>query len=1011
MNDRGILVWVCLCLMAFAMPALAKPSAVRIDIPSAPLVDALLQLARQTDSELLFDSNLVRGRRSPAIRGVFTTEAALRQMLAGTNLRVRQAASGAIILEAAAPPALAAQDIAVPEILVVGRRTQNADIRRRETDVQPYRVTSRKDILGAHQDNLDQYFRSRVTANTEIVAPSQMTTGETNSEIDLRGLGPLATLILIDGRRMPAIPRIPFGFRQSDINAVPLHAIERVETLTGTAGGIYGFGALGGVVNVVLDRQFRGLALHQTVGLSERGDAFRASLEGSLGLSFNEDRTVITLFGGATRSDGLKVGERDYRVRDRELGAQNGLTQFLNSLPNGNSITVYSDFSRSKPLILKPEFGGTNLGSGYTYLPAGFAGNAGELAASLVQHAGQLDLGLSPEDARSDLNSTPETSTFLMNVRHRFDAGIEVYADAIILDNRGRFLNPGASGIASIPANFPGNPFAQAVVIAYEQPAGQSFDVSFRTSRYTAGVTANLPFDWRGTAEASFGSLRYDRYSSAQTSAVTPGSMPTDPSSPVNPFGDWTAFQNALSARINFSSGTSHVHNRFREQSVRLAGPVFKLPGGPTTLSLLAERRDEYVPVHVETGTTSSGGVSRATDTSVQSRQSRTLSFYAELRPRIFGDEAPIPFLERLELQLAVRHDRQSLDFSESPTNIAVLARQRIAFSGTAYTAGLKVSPTPWLTLRGSYATGEQPPELNTLIDGESVIPISIPDPKRPGTLVGDGRPIVQKNSGSPDLKTIRASTFAVGAILSPWGETGPRLALDYSHVRRTGDVQLLGQPDVLAHEDFWPERVTRAPLSDADRARGYTVGPVTVLDSRALNAGALDVQAIDAKFEWPTSGLGGRLRFYGDATYHIRNLLTGLFRADLDRAGYRNSPLQWRANGGVDWSNGRLTLGANLQYFGPYNISVAGQVLAADAQLQGNPTVHAQTYLDLNATRRIPIPGGGLLREVTFSLGITNILNRRAPRESALNFRSPGYSRYGDPRGRRYELTISSSF
>ncbi len=975
------------------------------------MAEALLDLAQQTETELLFDSNLVRGRRSPAVRGVFTTDAALRQMLAGTNLRVRQAESGAIILEAAAPQHLARQDAPVPEILVVGRRTQNADIRRLETDVQPYRVTSRKDILNAHQDNLDQFFRSRITANTEILSPSQSSAGETNSEIDLRGLGPLSTLILIDGRRMPAIPRIPFGFRQSDINAVPFHAIERVETLTGTAGGIYGFGALGGVVNIVLDRQFRGVAIHKTVGISERGDGFRASLEGSLGLSFNEDRTSISLSAGGTWSDGLKVGDRDYRVRDREQSYQNFPASFLNSIPNGNSITVYSNFALTTPLILKPEFGGTNLGSAFTYLPSGFAGSAAELAASLTQHAGQLNLGLSPGDAGSDLNSTPQTSSFLANVRHRFDAGVEVYADAVILDNRGQFVSIGSQGVLSVPANSPGNPFAQAVVIAFPQPGWQSIEVSFRTSRYTAGVTADLPFDWRGTAEASFGALRYDRRSQSQTGAVSGSTPLNDPASPINPFGDWTAFQNALSARTNGSSAISHVHNRFREQSVRLAGPVFKLPGGPTSLSLSAERRDEDVPVHVETALSSSAGVSRTTETSIQSRLSRTLSFYAELRPRVFGDEAPIPFLDRLELQLAVRHDRQSLDFSKSPTNIAVLARQRIAFSGTAYTAGLKVSPTPWLTLRGSYATGEQPPELNSLIDGEFFLPLSIPDPKRPGTMVGDGRPFVQRSAGSPNLKTIRASTFSVGAILSPWGDSGPRLTVDYSDVDRTGDVQLLAQSDVLAHEDFWPERVTRAPLTDADRARGFTVGAVTVLDSRALNAGVLDIRTIDAKFEWSTSGLGGRLRFHADATYHIRNLLGGLFRADLNRAGYRNSPLQWRANGGVEWSNGRTMLGTNLQYFGPYNISVAGQVIAADAQLQGGPTVPAQAYLDLYANRRVPISGVGPLREVSIALGIVNILDTQAPRESAINFRGPGYSRYGDPRGRRYELTISSSF
>src|SRR5262249_11333232 len=159
----------------------------------------------------------------------------------------------------------------VDEILVVGRRTQNADIRRFENDVQPYTITTRDELTNAHRDTIEQYFASRITQNASF-APNDLTvSGNTQSALDLRGLGTTQPLVLVNGRLLPTFPDL-VGSAQSDINSIPVHAVSRIETLTGTAGGIYGFGALGGVVNIVLDRDNRGLDLHVTEGITSRGD-------------------------------------------------------------------------------------------------------------------------------------------------------------------------------------------------------------------------------------------------------------------------------------------------------------------------------------------------------------------------------------------------------------------------------------------------------------------------------------------------------------------------------------------------------------------------------------------------------------------------------------------------------------------------------------------------------------------------------------------------------------------
>ena len=169
------------------------------------------------------------------------------------------------------------------EILVVGRRTQNADIRRFEDDVQPYTVATQAEILRAHRNDIDDFILEPDHLQHDDPSFHASRSADVMSSINLRGLGAQDTLVLVDGRRMPPFATSTTGFTQSDLNAIPLRAIERIEVLTGAAGGIHGFGALGGVVNVVLDRDIEGLEFHTTQGISSRGDARRHGMDARFG--------------------------------------------------------------------------------------------------------------------------------------------------------------------------------------------------------------------------------------------------------------------------------------------------------------------------------------------------------------------------------------------------------------------------------------------------------------------------------------------------------------------------------------------------------------------------------------------------------------------------------------------------------------------------------------------------------------------------------------------------------
>lgn len=76
-----------------------------------------------------------------------------------------------------------------------------------------------------------------------------------NRQIDIRGMGPENTLILIDGKPVNSRNSVRFGWRgerdtRGDTNWVPADAIESIEVLRGPAAARYGSGAMGGVVNI-----------------------------------------------------------------------------------------------------------------------------------------------------------------------------------------------------------------------------------------------------------------------------------------------------------------------------------------------------------------------------------------------------------------------------------------------------------------------------------------------------------------------------------------------------------------------------------------------------------------------------------------------------------------------------------------------------------------------------------------------------------------------------------------
>ncbi|MDZ7871210.1 MAG: TonB-dependent receptor [Rheinheimera sp.] len=126
---------------------------------------------------------------------------------------------------------------------------------------------------------------------------------------NLRGLGAVRTLVLVNGRRHVAGSA---GSASVDLAMIPTALVERIDIVTGGASAIYGADAVTGVVNFVLKKDFSGVALDASYGDTSKQDNKRKDLALTLGDNFLNDKLNLTGHLNLSRRDELLVTARPF---------------------------------------------------------------------------------------------------------------------------------------------------------------------------------------------------------------------------------------------------------------------------------------------------------------------------------------------------------------------------------------------------------------------------------------------------------------------------------------------------------------------------------------------------------------------------------------------------------------------------------------------------------------------------------------------------------------------------
>ena len=167
-------------------------------------------------------------------------------------------------------------------LTVLGSRTQPRSVL---SSPVPIDVLSAEDIASSGQTELAKVLQALVPS-FNFPHP---TTPDGNTHVrsaTLRGLSPDQTLVLVNGKRrhlnawVNTGGTVGKGSVATDLNAIPVSAIERIEVLRDGASAQYGSDAIAGVINVVLRRDagFEGVASWGTTA-DGGGDTARVSLD------------------------------------------------------------------------------------------------------------------------------------------------------------------------------------------------------------------------------------------------------------------------------------------------------------------------------------------------------------------------------------------------------------------------------------------------------------------------------------------------------------------------------------------------------------------------------------------------------------------------------------------------------------------------------------------------------------------------------------------------------------
>lgn len=979
--SKRLLVGAALSVLAFsstssvlAAPAPATQQRVKFSLPGGSLENAIVALGVQGNVKILFQSQLVSGKRAPALHGEMTVQEALEQLLAGSGIEIQQARPGVLVLRPSRQPivhrntpTLPAQTSAPRPLGVVAEVDDSvtqleevvvgSHIRGVKDGPSPVIVLGREDIdrggyatVADALTSLPQAFGG-TTADDVLMVGSDPTSTNSgfSTAVNLRGLGADATLVLINGRRM-AGAGLMGDF--ADVSMIPLAAVARIEVLTDGASALYGSDAVGGVVNVVMRDRYEGLETRMRVGDSTHGDLGQYQIGQTAGKGWDTGSVLVS--AEFQRRDSLGAARRDYTASS-DLRALGGTDHRLYYSQPGTVLTVDPATFALTPSYAIP------VGQDGTKLTASdfLAGqkNLSNLRAGMdilpAQERGGVYLALTQEVSRHvTLNAEARYSD------RRFSAfGYAPLATLVVRPSNPYFVSPNGSSVDYIAYSFA------------NETGGAKSAGEVQSRSLTLGAKIDLPATWQANAYAlhaeELGSYRSSGMLNSTFLNEALGNTADNPATNYsavrdgyfNPFIGTGRNNAAVLAFITQGFQSSRTVGRLDAASVTADGPLWSLSAGAIRLAVGAQLRKEGLK---------SVGMAWASGLSPYATQprygDRTIgALYAELRAPLFGDAFRRAGFERLELSAAIRTEHYEGGLESTVPKVGVVW-----------------SPVSDWTAKATYGRSFRAPSLGELTDPQTATPYT-------QTVNGSNVVMLLVYGGNPDLKPETAVSWTAGLEYAP-ADRPLRISatlFDTKFKNRIGQPALNNLSTILTASDLAPFRRFISPATNAaDLAllQSYlqyaSTGTISlylpeaysaIADARYANTGTFAVRGLDLTGSYRLSLHDDPLVLSGNLSWlmsYSRRITTAAQKTEL--AGTVENPADLRARASAAWTHGPLTSTLSLNHTG-------------DLYTPSGLRLPSRTTADLQVQYASPAKSGAL-RGVSLALTVQNLLDADPP-------------------------------
>ena len=854
----------------------------------------------------------------------------------------------------------------------------------------PVQVIKREDIDKSGVTTAAEILKN-ISANTAPLSDGASITDGTSGQrgfngANLRGIGVSSTLVLLNGRRLANFAS-PGDNAGVDLNNIPAGAIQRVEVLKDGASAIYGTDAIGGVINFITRKDYRGLDVGVSYADTQHGGAGKKTATVSAGVGdLTADRFNVFGVVDVQQLGALRSTQRDW-VADRALAST------LPALLSSNTYPANIDISTTQRKAL--------IAAGL--LPADATRNRVNPSAPSCNPPATVFAAQGPGgplacsyDYMQDTEIYPESSKigFVGRATFKISDDHQLYGELVQSTTQTDYrLSPNPQRIRNLPTAVLPEKY-RAVLSAARLPTtfsgirwrmteagNRTNEVTSEAQRLVLGASGSLA-GWDYDAAVSRAENRaVDKYVDGYTlfdkidAGVRNGT--------INPFGASTQagrdYINA--AKVNDEARKSKgVTSGF---DIKASRALTKLDGGELALAVGLESRREttsFTPSALLISNNIAGDrdpSGLATDLAA-TRDSRTVL-------GVFG-EINAPLSKELELQLALRHDR----YSEvgNTTNPKV---------------GVRWQPTKALLVRGSAGSGFRAPSLADL--------------KRPTTYgsassfltdaqcVKDGLDTIDgctdqwpvERRSNPDLKPEKSQQFSLGAVFDV--SKTLTASLDYWNISKTDVISTLGEQIIVdSPEKYNGKYITR----DAD-------GFITNILLQKENQGRLKTSGFDLGLDWRgEASAAGRFSASLNGTVILNyDRQFGPQEADRSNLGvFLNDQVvqKWRHRLSFGWDQGPFGVTLANSYSSGYTDQNTTYDPSSDTVLPSRK-VAAYSLWDLTGSWSVS-------KQLKLRAGILNLLDTAPPFSNQAYYFLAGYDpTYTDPRGRSFYASATYSF